>query len=221
MSKPKKESKDLSKYAKDKGKQPQTVAEIEEQADQSALEYLQTQLSENDLKARIAFTVEEFGGIISQEGAMHVIARELGWTPPATRRKTPQELPVMSKKFLEEKASVVTEKEIEKPDGTKEKTTFYGTFGSCIAAVSSVSELLTSSPGDNYIAVELVGEDIQGVPLFLWREKAVNERYIRPHTGKLMIFRSVLIKHDDYNASGYRLTAAGKYFGVEPYEKGE
>jgi len=108
-----------------------------------------------------------------------------------------------------------------KPDGTKEKTTFYGTFGSFIAAVSNVSELLTSAPGDNYIAVDLVGEDIQGVPLFLWREKAVNERYIRPHTGKLMIFRSVLIKHDDYNASGYRLTAAGKYFGVEPYEKGE
>lgn len=208
---------EMSKYAKDKEKGKNNTAEtVEAEADRSALEYLQDAMDKKDLEKKIDETVKEFAGLISKEGAMHVIAREMGWSPPTTKRIAQKELPMMSGKYLEEKASVVTEREEEKEDGTKTTVTYYGTWGSFIAAVANISELLTSSQGDNYIIVDLVGEDIQGVPLFLWREKAVNERYIRPQVGKLMAFRSVLIKHNQ--SGGYRLSAA-KFFGVETYEK--
>ena len=215
------EKKDLSKYAKGEkanNNHNHAASKAEAEADQSAIEYLQKNMDKEELESKLNDTIVEFGGLITSEGAMHVIARELGWSPPTMRKIAQKELPVLSAKYLEEKASVVTEREEEKEDGTKTTVTYYGTWGSFIAVPANMSELLTSSQGDNYIIVDLVGEDVQGVPLFLWREKAINERYIRPHVGKLVAFRSVLIKHNE--RGGWRLTAA-KYFGVEPYEKGE
>ena len=204
----------MAKYAKTKGKQ-NNVEEVEAEADKSALEYLEEQLDKKELDAKINTMVEEFGGILSPEGAMHIIARELGWAPTFTRRP-PAEISLISEDYLRGKSETV--KEVESEDG--KTTTYVGTWGTFIAIPISISELLTSSRGDNYVVVNLIGGDLkEPVPLFLWREKALFKDKITVNTPT--IFRSVLIKPND--RGGYRLSAA-HYFNVEEYtptEEGE
>lgn len=187
-------------------KEAETAKKQEEKLDQEALEYLEKQLSGDQIRAKVKEHQEEFGGLITEEGAIYIIARELGWTPPLPTLKKEKETNFLTQGYLEEKAS--TERT------GKDGRVWKGDWGSFIAIPTNVSAPLTSSKGDTYVVVDLVGADVQGVPLFLWREKALMKEYIV--LNKATVFRSVRIQRN-LDETGYMLSAS-KYFKVDPFE---